>query len=132
MAGRFGGAAIPCDVAGRDAVTVAFGQAREANGSIDILIQRDRPDEAGYRGDRFTEWPTALQGNNDLLNLTQPQIIEELAKVKDSYNCDAVAIAAQSLVGAALGSATAVTSAPPIARRFSMCSRPMLPQPMMP
>ncbi len=46
------------------------------DGAMGTAIQRDRPDEAGYRGDRFREWPTALQGNNDLLNLTQPQIIE--------------------------------------------------------
>lgn len=45
------------------------------DGAMGTAIQRDRPDEAGYRGDRFTEWPTALQGNNDLLTLTQPQII---------------------------------------------------------
>ncbi len=48
------------------------------DGAMGTAIQRDRPDEAGYRGDRFTEWPTALQGNNDLLNLTQPQIIEAI------------------------------------------------------
>lgn len=46
------------------------------DGAMGTAIQRDRPDEAGYRGDRFTEWPTALQGNNDLLTLTQPQIIK--------------------------------------------------------
>src|SRR6476469_7852489 len=46
------------------------------DGAMGTAIQRDRPDEAGYRGERFSEWPTALQGNNDLLNLTQPQIIE--------------------------------------------------------
>ncbi|MCF6388592.1 methionine synthase [Mycobacterium sp. MBM] len=46
------------------------------DGAMGTAIQRDRPDEDGYRGDRFREWPTALQGNNDLLNLTQPQIIE--------------------------------------------------------
>ncbi len=46
------------------------------DGAMGTAIQRDRPDEAGYRGERFAEWPTALQGNNDLLNLTQPQIIE--------------------------------------------------------
>ena len=46
------------------------------DGAMGTAIQRDRPDEAGYRGERFTEWPTALQGNNDLLNLTQPQIIQ--------------------------------------------------------
>ena len=46
------------------------------DGAMGTAIQRDRPDEAGYRGERFTEWPTPLQGNNDLLTLTQPQIIE--------------------------------------------------------
>src|SRR5436309_3562091 len=46
------------------------------DGAMGTAIQRDRPDEAGYRGDRFREWPTALQGNNDLLTLTQPHIIE--------------------------------------------------------
>ena len=45
------------------------------DGAMGTAIQRDRPDEDGYRGDRFAEWPTALQGNNDLLTLTQPQII---------------------------------------------------------
>src|ERR1700709_2593580 len=46
------------------------------DGAMGTAIQRDRPDEDGYRGDRFREWPSALQGNNDLLTLTQPQIIE--------------------------------------------------------
>ncbi|MGV0633573.1 methionine synthase [Mycolicibacillus trivialis] len=46
------------------------------DGAMGTAIQRDRPDEAGYRGERFSEWPSPLQGNNDLLNLTQPQIIE--------------------------------------------------------
>ena len=45
------------------------------DGAMGTAIQRDRPDEAGYRGERFIEWPTALQGNNDLLTLTQPGII---------------------------------------------------------
>ena len=46
------------------------------DGAMGTAIQRDRPDESGYRGERFAEWPTALQGNNDLLTLTQPHIIE--------------------------------------------------------
>ncbi|WP_326549209.1 methionine synthase [Mycolicibacterium sp. ND9-15] len=45
------------------------------DGAMGTAIQRDRPDEAGYRGERFADWPSDLQGNNDLLNLTQPQII---------------------------------------------------------
>lgn len=46
------------------------------DGAMGTAIQRDRPDEAGYRGERFSEWPTPLQGNNDLLTLTQPEIID--------------------------------------------------------
>ena len=46
------------------------------DGAMGTAIQRDRPDEAGYRGERFADWPSPLQGNNDLLTLTQPQIIE--------------------------------------------------------
>ena len=45
------------------------------DGAMGTAIQRDRPDEAGYRGDRFADWPSDLVGNNDLLSVTQPQII---------------------------------------------------------
>src|SRR4051795_13086355 len=46
------------------------------DGAMGTAIQRDRPDEAGYRGERFKDWSSDLVGNNDLLSLTQPQIIE--------------------------------------------------------
>jgi len=45
------------------------------DGAMGTAIQRDRPDEAGYRGERFADWHTDVIGNNDLLTLTQPQII---------------------------------------------------------
>ncbi|MDP5183297.1 methionine synthase [Blastococcus sp. BMG 814] len=45
------------------------------DGAMGTAIQRDRPDEAGYRGERFADWPSDVQGNNDLLSITQPQII---------------------------------------------------------
>jgi 5-methyltetrahydrofolate--homocysteine methyltransferase len=45
------------------------------DGAMGTAIQRDRPDEAGYRGERFKDWPSDVQGNNDLLTLTQPDII---------------------------------------------------------
>ncbi|MCW2783687.1 MAG: methionine synthase [Marmoricola sp.] len=45
------------------------------DGAMGTAIQRDRPDEAGYRGERFKDWPSDVQGNNDLLTITQPQII---------------------------------------------------------
>ncbi len=45
------------------------------DGAMGTAIQRDRPDEAGYRGERFSDWPCDVVGNNDLLTLTQPHII---------------------------------------------------------
>jgi 5-methyltetrahydrofolate--homocysteine methyltransferase len=45
------------------------------DGAMGTAIQRDRPSEEGYRGERFADWPSDLQGNNDLLTLTQPEII---------------------------------------------------------
>ena len=46
------------------------------DGAMGTAIQRDRPDEAGYRGERFKDWTGEdLQGNNDLLTITQPEIV---------------------------------------------------------
>lgn len=60
-----------------DELTAALGaRILVIDGAMGTAIQRDRPDEAGYRGERFAEWPSPLQGNNDLLTCTQPQIIE--------------------------------------------------------
>jgi len=42
------------------------------------MIQTYRLDEADFRGDRFKDHPKDLKGNNDLLCLTQPQIIAEI------------------------------------------------------
>jgi 5-methyltetrahydrofolate--homocysteine methyltransferase len=48
------------------------------DGAMGTAIQRSRPDEAGYRGERFADWPTDVQGNNDLLSITAPSIISEI------------------------------------------------------
>jgi 5-methyltetrahydrofolate--homocysteine methyltransferase len=42
------------------------------------MIQRYKLDEAGYRGARFKDWERDVKGNNDLLVLTQPQIIADI------------------------------------------------------
>jgi 5-methyltetrahydrofolate--homocysteine methyltransferase len=36
--------------------------------------------EEDYRGERFKGWQSDVKGNNDLLSITQPQIIEEIHK----------------------------------------------------
>jgi 5-methyltetrahydrofolate--homocysteine methyltransferase len=48
------------------------------DGAMGTMIQRYRLDEAGYRGERFKDFPRDLKGNNDLLVLTQPKIISEI------------------------------------------------------
>ncbi len=50
------------------------------DGAMGTMIQRYKLTEADYRGHRFKDWPTDLKGNNDLLCLTQPQIIKEIHK----------------------------------------------------
>ena len=48
------------------------------DGAMGTMIQRYRLDEAGYRGERFKHHSHDLKGNNDLLVLTQPEIIREI------------------------------------------------------
>ncbi|WP_168524995.1 methionine synthase [Acinetobacter sp. A3] len=46
------------------------------DGAMGTMIQRHQLEEADYRGERFADWAHDLKGNNDLLVLTQPQIIQ--------------------------------------------------------
>ena len=46
------------------------------DGAMGTMIQRHKLEEADYRGERFADWAYDLKGNNDLLVLTQPQIIQ--------------------------------------------------------
>lgn len=48
------------------------------DGAMGTMLQRYRFTEEDFRGDRFRDWPKPLQGNNDLLSLTQPQAIAEV------------------------------------------------------
>ncbi|WP_336795793.1 methionine synthase [Erwinia aphidicola] len=48
------------------------------DGGMGTMIQSYRLEEEDYRGARFADWPSDLKGNNDLLVLTQPDIISEI------------------------------------------------------
>ena len=48
------------------------------DGAMGTMIQGYSPDEKAYRGDRFDNHTDDLKGNNDLLSITQPQIIREI------------------------------------------------------
>jgi len=48
------------------------------DGAMGTMIQGYTLDEAAYRGTAYADWPQDLKGNNDLLSLTQPQIIRDI------------------------------------------------------
>ena len=48
------------------------------DGAMGTMIQRYKLSEEDYRGERFKDWPSDIKGNNDLLCLTQPNIIREI------------------------------------------------------
>jgi len=50
------------------------------DGAMGTMIQTYKLEEKDYRGERFADWPKDLKGNNDLLSLTQPQIIQAIER----------------------------------------------------
>lgn len=48
------------------------------DGAMGTMIQSYKLEEADYRGAQFADWPSDLKGNNDLLSLTQPDILQQI------------------------------------------------------
>ncbi len=48
------------------------------DGGMGTMIQDYKLEENDYRGERFADWHSDLKGNNDLLVLTQPQLIKDI------------------------------------------------------
>jgi 5-methyltetrahydrofolate--homocysteine methyltransferase len=48
------------------------------DGAMGTMLQQRKLDEAAFRGSRFADHPVPLKGNNELLNLTQPQVVLEI------------------------------------------------------
>ena len=48
------------------------------DGAMGTMIQRHKPTEETYRGVRFAGWGQDVKGNNELLSLSQPQIIHDI------------------------------------------------------
>lgn len=45
------------------------------DGAMGTMIQREGLSESDFRGKRFSNWECDLKGNNDFLNITQPDVI---------------------------------------------------------
>jgi 5-methyltetrahydrofolate--homocysteine methyltransferase len=73
------------------------------DGAMGTMIQAHDLSEADYRGKRFDDWPLDLRGNNDLLSLTQPDIIRDIHRAylaagadiieTNSFNSTSIALA---------------------------------------
>lgn len=48
------------------------------DGAMGTMIQRHKFEEEDYRGNRFKDWGQDVKGNNDLLVLTQPDVIGDI------------------------------------------------------
>ncbi len=48
------------------------------DGSMGVLLQGFKFEEADFRGTRFKDHPHDLKGNNDLLSITRPDVIEQV------------------------------------------------------
>lgn len=73
------------------------------DGGMGTMIQAHRLQEEDYRGKRFADFGHALKGNNDLLSLTQPEIIKDIHRAylkagadfieTNSFNSTAISLA---------------------------------------
>jgi len=60
------------------------------DGAMGTMIQRERLDEAGYRGERLREHGHDLRGNNDILTLTRPQVIADIHRAYLAAGADII------------------------------------------
>jgi 5-methyltetrahydrofolate--homocysteine methyltransferase len=72
------------------------------DGAMGTMIQQYKLEEKDYRGKRFADWHKDLKGNNDLLCITQPQVIKAIHKEylkagadiieTNTFNCNAISL----------------------------------------
>jgi 5-methyltetrahydrofolate--homocysteine methyltransferase len=60
------------------------------DGAMGTMIQRHNLTEEQFRGDRFKNHPHDLKGNNDLLSITQPEIIKSIHRAYLDAGADIV------------------------------------------
>lgn len=60
------------------------------DGAMGTMIQRHKLEEADFRGDRFQDHHMPLKGNNDLLSITQSEIIKDIHRAYFEAGSDIV------------------------------------------
>ncbi|WP_306660301.1 homocysteine S-methyltransferase family protein [Rheinheimera maricola] len=79
------------------------------DGAMGTMIQQHCLEEADYRGSEFANWPSDVKGNNDLLVLTQPDLIADIHRQyllagadiveTNSFNATTIAMADYQMQG---------------------------------
>jgi len=79
------------------------------DGAMGTMVQSHHLEEAAFRGERFKDWSRDLKGNNDLLSLTQPEIIQSIHRLyleagadiieTNTFNSTSVSLADYGLEG---------------------------------
>lgn len=79
------------------------------DGAMGTMIQRRRLTEADFRGERFADWHCDLRGNNDLLNITRPDVISDISAqyieagadiiTTNTFNANAISMADYDMEG---------------------------------
>ena len=60
------------------------------DGAMGTMIQRHKLTEKDFRGERFKDYPHDLKGNNDLLSITQPEVIKGIHREYFAAGADIV------------------------------------------
>lgn len=60
------------------------------DGAMGTMLQRHKFSEEDFRGERFKDWHIPVQGNNDLLSITQPEAIKEVHRLYFEAGADIV------------------------------------------
>ena len=60
------------------------------DGAMGTMLQRYKFSEEDFRGERFMDWKFPVQGNNDMLSITQPQAIADVHRLYFEAGADIV------------------------------------------
>lgn len=60
------------------------------DGGMGTLLQAHKFEETDFRGEQFSEWPSPLKGNNDLLSITQPDAVAEVHRAYFAAGSDII------------------------------------------
>jgi 5-methyltetrahydrofolate--homocysteine methyltransferase len=60
------------------------------DGAVGTMFQREQLSEADFRGERFADHPSSLQGDGDVLSLTRPELVEKMHRAYLDAGADVI------------------------------------------